>query len=185
MAKATLTLPGGTTVVIEGTPEEVNRMLELHAGGAPGAGTPTPKPKLAKRRAKKREPSGTDDATASKNAPDLSQIINLIKTSDEAEMIEERILDRTSLVDRTLLPLYIVHEQLGNAFGLTSGDVSRITTDLGIPIRTPHASTTLSSTAARYVIGDQVRRRGVPVRYRLSRRGVQYMKSVLSGGNEK
>lgn len=186
MAKATLTLPGGATVVIEGTPEEVHRLLELHTdAGSSRAATTPPKAKTPKRRTNRKKDRPADGGDAASSAPDLSAIINLVKTSDEAESIEERILDRTSVVDRTLLPLFIVHEHLADAFGLTSGDVNRITTDLGIPIQTPNASRTLSSTAARYVMGDKIRRKGVPVRYRLSRRGVQYMKSVLAGENEK
>ena len=91
------------------------------------------------------------------------------------------ILDRASQVDRTLLPLYLVHEHLGNAFGLSSGDVSKITTDLGVPVSQPNASKTLSGTAAKYVIGDKVRKRGQLVRYKLSRRGVQYLQTVIGG----
>ena len=85
-------------------------------------------------------------------------------------------------MNRILLPLYIVHEYYGNSIGLTSGDVSKITTDLGVPVQTPNASRTLSGTASRYVIGDSVRKKGQPVRYKLSRRGVQFIKEVISGG---
>jgi len=111
----------------------------------------------------------------------LNEIITLIKDCDEAEAIETQILDRVAQVDRTLLPLYIVHEYLGDAVGLTSGDVNKITTNLGIPISRPNASSTLSGTASKYVIGDKVKVKGRPVRYKLSRRGVQYLKQVLAG----
>jgi len=105
----------------------------------------------------------------------------LVKNCDEAESIENKILDKASQVNRTLLPLYIVHEHMDNAVALTSGDINKITTDLGIPIATPNASRTLSGTASRYVIGDQVRTKGQPVRYKLSHRGIQYIKSVITG----
>lgn len=90
-------------------------------------------------------------------------------------------MDRPAQVNRTLLPLYIVHEHLDNAFGLTSGEVTKVTTNLGIPISQPNASRTLSGTAAKYVIGDKVKIKGQAVRYKLSRRGIQYMKQVLAG----
>lgn len=73
------------------------------------------------------------------------------------------------------------HEHLNNAFGLTSGEVAKITTDLGIPISQPNASRTLSGTASKYVIGDKVKMKGQPVRYKLSRRGVKYIQEVLAG----
>jgi hypothetical protein len=61
--------------------------------------------------------------------------------------------------------------------------VKKITTELGIPISQPNASRTLSGTASKYVIGDKVRVKGQPVRYKLSRRGVKYMKEVLAGNS--
>ena len=77
-----------------------------------------------------------------------------------------------------------MHKYIDNAYGLTSGEVSQVTTDLGIPIQTPNASRTLSGTASKYVIGDKVRKKGQAVRYKLSRRGVEYFKKVLSGGTD-
>jgi len=174
MAKATLTLLNGTTVVIEGSPEEVQKLVEICSGAPP---TPPKKPDAAQaqqpspRRAKSK-PSET--------TVDHAEIVNLVKTCDEAQSIETQILDRPSQVNRTLLPLYIGHEHLGNAVSLTSGDISKIATDLGVPISQGNASRTLSKTAFRYVVGDKMRKKGRPVRYKLSRRGVKYMKSVLA-----
>lgn len=184
MAKATITLTNGTEVVIEGSPEEVQQLLEFYSGEPIASGSRSKKvagkkTNTKKTTAKKRQTKGADTPTV-----DHAEIVNLVKTCDEAEKIEENILDRTAVVDRTLLPLYIVHEYLGNALALTSGDVNKITTDLGIPVRTPHASTALSKTASKYVIGDQVRKKGRTIRYKLSRRGVQYMKSVVNGKND-
>jgi hypothetical protein len=183
MAKAALTLPNGTTVNIEGTPEEVRTMLEFYSSVSSDAAAPR-KPKTKKKSKSARAPTKTKTgAGAMGAAPDLAQIVNLVKTCDEAEDIEKHVLDRTSQVDRTLLSLYIVHEHLNNNIGLTSGDVAKITRDLGVPVAQPAASRTLSGTAAKYVIGDTVRVKGQTVRYKLSRRGVQYMKNVISGAS--
>lgn len=174
MAKASLTLSNGTVVQIEGTPEEVRQLLEFYSCQHSKSRKPTPaKSKEGPSKAVMKEPS---EATL-----DCSKIVNLVKDCDEAEKIEKRILDRSSQVDRTLLPLYIVHEHMDNAFGLTSGEISKITTDLGIPVAQPNASRTLSDTASRYVVGDKVKRKGQPVHYKLSRRGVKYINAVLEG----
>ena len=174
MSKASIKLANGTSVQIEGTPEEVAKLLALYGGGKSVA------PDQTSRGRTRTVPKGKSQATAGARAtPDLSQIINLIKTCDEAEAIESKILDKVSQVNRILLPLYIAHEYLDNTPSLTSGEVSQITTDLGIPVSQPNASTTLSGTASRYVIGDKVRKRGQAVRYKLSRRGLQYLKGVL------
>lgn len=184
MAKASLTLPNGTVVQIEGTTEEVHDLLKFYGEGARHTPPDARKP-AARARARKakgeRTPSKQSAGEAGGSGPDLSEIVNLAKNCDNAEDIERRILDRASQVDRTLLPLYIVHEHLENVFGLSSGEVSKITTDLGVPVSQPNASKTLSGTAAKYVIGDRVRKKGQLVRYKLSRRGLQYMQAVIGG----
>ena len=172
MPKATVELPNGTVITIEGTQEEVRELLEYYQSRR--IAKPKPEPPKGSGPPKEKQVDGIDHA----------QIVNLVKTVDEAEGIEKNILDRTSQVDRTLLPLYIVHEHIENELSLTSGDVSKITTDLGIPIATANASRTLSGTASRYVIGDQVRKKGRPVRYKLSRRGVKYLKAVIVGSGD-
>ena len=177
MAKASVKLPDGTLVTIEGSTEEVGKLLNYYSDSAGGPSRRLPSRREAKKKANKT--SGTKQEAATL---DLSDVVNLVKNCEEAEAIEAQILDRTSQVDRTLLSLYMVYEHLDNEFALTSGDVSQVTTDLGIPISQPNASRTLSGIASRYVIGDKVRKKGQPVRYKLSRRGVQYLKSVLQGG---
>jgi hypothetical protein len=177
MAKASLKLPNGPVITLEGSPEEVKQLLDLY--GYNGKEEPRVRPAAKGHRTPKARVS---EIAEIKNIEklDLNQIVTLAKDCDEAEAIEERILDRTAQVDRTLLPLYIVHEYLNNAYGLTSGEVKKVTTDLGIPISQPAASRTLSGTASKYVIGDKVKVKGQAVRYKLSRRGVKYMKEVLT-----
>lgn len=172
MATAKLTLPDGTNVLIEGTPEEIERLLSYYSGGS--ASPPKPTSRVSRATPSSKKPPRSADE------PDVAEIVNTIKTCDEAEAIETRILARDSQVDRVLLPLYIVHQYFGGKFGLTSGHINRVTTELGIPISTPNASATLSSTANRYVIGDKTRQRCRPVRYKMHRRGVEYIKSVLA-----
>jgi hypothetical protein len=170
MAKASFKLPNGTAVQIEGTPEEVQRLLEVYSGQPlRQREKPTPKPGEAAK------------GTSQRKMVNLAEIIKLIKDCNEAESIEEQILDKAARVDRTILPLYIVHEYMDNAFGLTSGEISKITTDLGIPISQSNASMALSGIARRYVIGDKVKTKGQAVRYKLSRKGKTYMKSILKG----
>ncbi len=182
MAKASLELPNGTVVTLEGTPEEVKHLLELYGGEGKPVSKPAPRKRSSKHsKARGRRAKSSEGEQHGK--PDINEIVTLAKDCDEAEAIETQILDRTAQVDRTLLALYIVHEYLDNAFGLTSGEVKKVTTDLGIPISQPNASRTLSGTASKYVIGDKVKVKGQPVRYKLSRRGVKYMKEVLAGNS--
>jgi hypothetical protein len=174
MAKAHLTLPNGTQVTIEGTPDEVRRLLDRTTGKPPEPKEPLKGGKAARRPAVKAD---VEDS----GHPDLTQIVNLVKDCDEADAIERNILDRTSIVDRVLLPLYIVKKYAGASDGLTSGEISKITIELGVPVATSNTPTALSGAASKYVMGDKVRRKGQPVRYRLSRRGEQYLADVIRG----
>lgn len=180
MAKASIQLPNGTTVKIEGTTEEVKKLLEFYGGNSPDL-EKLAKPNLTKRSGTTKAPAASKKKEDRGTKPDLSEIINLVKNCDEAEAIETKILDRISQVDRILLPLYIVHEHLNNAFSLTSGEISQITQNLGIPLQQPNISNALSGTASKYVIGDKVRKKGQAVRYKLSRRGLKYLAAVLRG----
>jgi hypothetical protein len=184
MAKATITLSNGTVVTVEGTPDEVRALLE-HYGSA-GAPKPHSRPaSTAKQGTRKRRGTALPPRSSASQASglDLAAIVNLVKNCDEAEFIEATILDRASQVNRTLLPLYIVHKYLDDSSTLSSGDVSRVTRDLGVPVSQPNASRTLSTTASKYVMGDGVRKKGSTVRYRLSRRGLQYMQAVIGGSS--
>lgn len=183
MPKATLTLPNGTIVQVDGTTVEIQHLLDYYGGKATSGSDAPPIPKLHKRkvRSEHRPDRLQHSSKGTGDTVDLAAIVNHVKNCDEAEGIEKHILDRSSQVDRTLLPLYVVHEHMGNASALSSGEISKVATDLGVPVSQPNASRTLSGTAAKYVIGDRVRKKGFPVRYKLSRRGLQYLQAVIKG----
>lgn len=177
MAKASLRLPNGTNVQIDGTPEEIRALLSFY-GGADAKEPPSPQSR------RNRAPGGTGAASAAPGKgvePDLMAIVRSVKSCAESEAIEKRILDHNSALDRTLLPYYIVHRYLGDAFGFTSGDVSTVTKELGVPMATSNVTNTLAGPASRYLIGDKQRKQGVPVRYKLSRKGMKYLESVIAG----
>ena len=177
MTKATFTLPNGTLVQIQGSTAAIKELLEFY-GGATRRGSPAGRKKAEKKAGRKNTAAGEAEES---DALDLTDIVNEVKSCDEAENIERRILDKSSQVDRTLLPLYIVHEYFDNKHGLSSGDINKITTQLSVPVSQPNASKTLSGTASKYVTGDTARKKGSKVRYKLNRRGVTYLKSVISG----
>lgn len=179
MAKANVTLPNGTTVEIEGTTDEIQKLLEFYSGVT----SPVASPKTSPSTKKKNKHRAAKKAGSKKSTGqvDLAEIVNQIKSCNEAEAIETQILDRTSQVNRTMLPMFIIHEYFDNDHTLTSGEISKVLTDLGIPLSQANVSRTLGNTASKYVMGDKVRKRGQAVRYKLSRRGLQYIKKVLDG----
>src|SRR5581483_11325107 len=171
MAKANFTLPNGTIVSIEGTGDEVQRLLEVYSGQAVPASIP---PKYSALTPASTATSVESQVVAASNGNavvDLIEIVNLIRTTKDSEKFETAILDHDNRLNRVLLPLFVVHEYKANAFGLTSGEINKITAELGVPVRQPDASKCLSGPARAYVMGDKMRIKGQPVRYKLNRRG--------------
>lgn len=179
MPKASLTLRNGTTVTIEGTAMEVRDLLTFY-DSAPKASLPDPSRTASAASVSLKPRSPSKDEQDPEKPVDLMAIVNHIKSCDEAEDMEKNILDRIDQLPRVLLPLYIVYEHMSNMTGLTSGEISRVTTELGIRIMVANASTKLSGAASKYVIGDRARKSGQPVRYKLSRRGHAYVKNIIA-----
>lgn len=179
MPKASLTLANGTLVTIEGTTSEVHELLSFYDPATSNQGNSrTHKSAVPNPREK---PASSAEGKADVEF-DLMAIVNLTKSCDEAESIEMRILDQTDQLPRVLLPMYIMYVHMDNAHGLTSGQISKVTVQLGVPVKLPNVSNTLSGAATKYIIGDAVRKAGQAVRYKLSRRGHTYMREVIAGG---
>lgn len=173
MVKASLELSNGTKVIIEGNTQEVNQLLSFYRDY-----------KLKDKKEKEKAPERIGQKKLKKKDKDvfdLAEIVNLIKECDEAASIEENILDRTSVVDRVLLPLYIVHEYMNNTVSLKSSDINKITKELGVQIFQPNVSRTLTQSASRYVTSDRTRKGKRAIKYKLNRRGVKYLKGVIQG----
>lgn len=172
MAKARFTTSKGTIVDIDGTLDEIQKFLGIYE-------STIQKELLGGKSKKKLKFEQKKESIVSEDH--ILQIVNTIKDCDEAKAIEENIIDRNSQVDKVLLPLYIVHEHMSNKVPLQSGEISKITGDLGIRIKQPNVSKILSETASRYVMGDKVRKAGQPVKYKLNRKGLKYIKGVITG----
>lgn len=180
MPKATIRLPNGTVIIVDGAKSDVKDILGFAAGGR----RETSERHLGERTERKPSPTPATAQTpenADGDTDHLAQIINQIKNCSEAEKIEAQILDQTSQVNRALLPLYIAHEYMKGHRGLTTGEISKVTKDLGTPISGANVSHTFAGSAMRYVMTRGIRKRGQPTLYSLNRRGVQYIKSVLAG----
>jgi hypothetical protein len=179
MAKASLTLQNGTLVTIEGTAVEIHELIAFY-GSVLDASSPDRSRNAGTASVPPKGTSSVEDEQGPIKAVDLMAIVNHIRSCDEAERVGKNILDKVDQLSRVLLPLYIVFEYMGNVTGLTSGEISKVTMELGIRITTANASTILSGRASKYVIGDKVRKNGQPVRYKLSRRGHAYIKDVIA-----
>lgn len=174
MAEAKLKLPNGTEVAITGTPEEVAKLIALYNG----ADSP------ARASGQRSKPNGkADESSASPNGIDLTSIINTINDCEEAETIEKRVLDNPDVVNRVLLCLYINEKYFGSNPPMTTGEISTVLQQLGVPVSTANVSSTISRKAKNYVMYDGVRKKGAIIRYAINRRGTQYFENLLGGSS--
>jgi hypothetical protein len=176
MPKASFTLPNGTIVTIDGTPSEVRSLLAFY-GGNPEKGGRAGQKQSTK--------AGSKNSAAEKkiSLAKIAKIVNKIKSCPEAEGIERNILAKTFEANRVLLPIYVVHEHMGNAFGLTTSEISKVTAELGARVRVSRQAAfraLVRSPASRYVLSDTPRQMGIATRYTMDPRGVQYMKKVIA-----
>lgn len=171
MPKATFNLQDGTLVTIEGTVEELHNLLDFYGGSRI---KPEGNEKTVE---EKRFP--TQRSLGKKEKPEeanLLEIISIARTCKEAEAIEKYVLLQTNEANRVLLPLFIIHEYLNNAFGLTTTEISRITIELGAKVGRQNSLRALKSSASGFVIKQE----GNPPRYIINMRGVAYVKILLT-----
>jgi hypothetical protein len=171
MAKATFKLQTGALVTIEGTTEEIKSLLGFYENSY--INQKKDEKTIEERNVtvinllgKKAKPEETD----------IVEIINLAKTRDDADAIEHNILLQTNEANRALLPLFIVHENFNNAFGLTTTEIGKITIELGPKVSRQNALRALKFSATGFVT-----KQGYPPRYTLNKQGVSHIKKVLSG----
>jgi hypothetical protein len=176
MARATINLESGGKVTVEGTPQEIHELLSLYSKQTNSGSQSLPKPKSRRRE----KTSEHENPSKNDGEINLTDLVHAIRDSEDAELIEKNILDRTSAVDKVLLPLYVAHH-LDSKMRLTTGQIATITKELGVPVAVSNVSTKLSGAASKYVIPDKVRKNGVATGYLISRRGITYLKSVITG----
>ncbi len=167
-------------VLVAGVPEEYRRdvfvaalaaqLLQRSKGGSGSEGQPP-------REGKGEANEGQGEAHLSD--AQLAEIVNFIKSCDEAELITSNILDKSDRTNKILLPLHICNRAVSNSAGLTSGDINKVLLDLGLSVGQGNIATILGSSASKYVVGNKVRKQGQAVRYRLSRLGVQRINPLI------
>jgi hypothetical protein len=181
MATSKILLPNGTVITVEGSPEEIKTILSHYDG----SNKSTVSTSVSRPSKSKKSKAHVVKVPEGEKTDAVLEIVNTIKESDDAESIETNILDRSSQIDRILLPLFMSHKYHNNSFALTTGEIAKILMELSVPINIANISTAISSSASKYVVGDKARKKGQPVRYKLTRRGVQYMTSVVDGNHAK
>jgi hypothetical protein len=173
VAKAALRLVDGTTVNIDGSPEEIDRILRGLESTRSGS-QPSKEPVRRGHGARHKRVSGSDDAA---HLDVAHKLVNFLRERKDAELIEAAILDSKSQSDRVLLGLFLLNEHLPDAQGMTSGELAAFTKGLHVPVSIANTSTALAR--SKLVMGDKARVKGKVTRYKLTRRGIQHIRDLI------
>lgn len=174
MAEATIKLENGTTITVSGSAEEIARVAMLYGGTSKSVAKPA-------RNAQSRATEQTKPADKPEGEVDLSLIANTINDCDESEALEEHVLDDADTVNKVVMCLYVNDKYFNSKPALTTGEISKILSQLGISVSTSSVSLAISRKAKSFVMQDSVPKKGAIIRYWINRRGKQYFEEVLSG----
>lgn len=114
----------------------------------------------------------------------IVDICNKIKECEESESIEKQVLDKRGIDNRVLLPYFICHKYFPNP-RLTTGEIEKITGQMGVKIKTPNVSKAIADRLWKYLENTSTRARGKATLYKLNRKGATYFNGVLKSSDEK
>jgi hypothetical protein len=153
--------------------------MQISNTGPPGRGVASQRRSRRDRSAATNGKIGTDDGQVSDLV--LAQIIASVNDADNYEDIAKYVLDRADRTGRILMCYYFAHQQISDP-AMTTSDVERITSQLGVRIAQPNVAKVIRQGAGKYLTADRVRRRGQAVRYKINRRGIAAFEEVVAGG---
>lgn len=104
-------------------------------------------------------------------------ITNKILELDDFEKIEKKILDKKNMEAKILLCFYIARKYFSNIW-LTSGDIEKITSELGIKLDKRNVSNKLKEMRS-YLENKTSRKKGRVTPSRINRNGIKKFEKIL------
>jgi hypothetical protein len=149
-------------------------IVQKHGGGDAAQGQKTRKHSVRHGKSVASSPS------AEHHEARIREIVNQIRTGDDAERIERYILDSANQVNRALLPLFIVHKYMTDEFALSAAEIVAVTKLLNVPMKPENVSKALRNGGAKFttIEGEN------PKTFKLIRRGVHHIESLLDPKSE-
>lgn len=109
---------------------------------------------------------------------DVNAIVNAINESERYKTIEEKILNKSNVLNRILLVLYFIN-QIYPALAISTGGIQSVTDQLGVRISSANAATTIKNDS-KYFAADTVRKKGAIVKYKINKKGIDEFEKLLS-----
>jgi chemotaxis protein histidine kinase CheA len=143
---------------------------------APAAKTSSPKKTAAPAKAAaKKAPKKAPAAKTSGINP--NQIADYVKSSENFELFQNKILNKANQLNRILLSFYFAEKAYGKK-GLTTGDIESITEALGSSIKSTNVSSQLKKHDQLFNSRGE-RKRGSVVHYKLNKKGKDKFEELI------
>lgn len=122
-------------------------------------------------------PEGAANTAPARDEDTAVKIANKVADCDENQKIQSNVLDKRDMEGKILLCFYISYKYFGNAW-LTTGDIEKITTDLGVKIDARNVTNKMKE-LRQFLESGAVRKKGQPTPYRLNRNGMKRFQDIL------
>jgi len=110
---------------------------------------------------------------------DVAKLVGDIKDSEEYDMIEKYVLDKHDQLHKIMMCIYF-SKKLASLEYITTGQIETITNEFGVKVKQSNASSKITS-CQKYFTGKVARKKGLPVPYKLNRKGEIYFEEILKG----
>ena len=159
--------------------EFIDQLLErLTSEVLPTQSPPLERSSITPKVKPKRKPVEKEASTDGDSKVDYAKITNLVHEFEEYSAVEENILNTNNRLGRILLAFKFAHE--AGYPTITTGDVERITDQLGIKISTSNVSHAIKGNR-KYFASDTAVKKGTVVPYKLNRQGEQAFDKCKTG----
>jgi hypothetical protein len=127
----------------------------------------------------KKKPTSSTVTSNKETGVDIVKIINSINESEQHDIIKENILNKVKNLNKILLVFYFTNEAHGNNTYITTGNVEKITDQLGIKIEKTNIGKNIKKNL-KYFSTENVRKKGVITKYKLNRKGIEEFKQIIA-----
>jgi len=120
------------------------------------------------------EESDDDD-----NGIDVVKIVNAIYDAENHDVVEQKILKKSNQLNRILMIFAFVNKVYDHNTSITTGDIEKITDQLGVRIKRPNAANKIKANS-KFFAADSVRKKGSVTKYKINRKGLEEFDKIIS-----
>jgi len=150
--------------------QKLEELLNLRTGAPTPVKQAKPKPSS--------QPATPSPATADEEL-DVAVLVTAIHEDPNFDSIEKHILEKRSIDARVLLCFEFAHRV--GYLQMSTGDVERVTDELGVKIEAPNVAKAIRNRLKKYLSAGRARKKGIKTPYKINRAGRNAFEKILRG----